>query len=245
MIGLSVVPKYLSFINLSVGWGKMVRYPDFNSLFWKGDARARGNPELSPERKSQWHVAARLYLPQPYLPSLYVYHYQETVRDLIYWHRTVQGIWEPRNETRVNKKGWDVQLDQRIYGEICKLKLGYSYVDAINKSPEPNRYDMRVIFVPEHSFHGSLNLNIHASYLTVIYRQVSDREITPANTGIPLSPYQLVDLSIGHRIVVQSMDIDLGFVFRNVFNQEYELIRGYPMPGREIQLSVILKYHSQ
>ena len=242
LLGVSVVPKYVNFLRLSAGWGEVIRYPDFNSLFWKGDARARGNPDLLPERKNQWNASVLFSLPDSYLPSLNIYYYQENITDLIYWHRSVQGIWEPRNEDRVSKTGWDVQLDQKLLRENITLKLIYSYIDAINKSIEPNLLNKRVIFIPRHSFHSSLNFNLNPFYLTAVYRRVSEREVTAANTGIPLEPYQLFDLSLGYRAKFLNFDMDIGFSFKNLSDEYYELLRGYPMPGREIQLSLTLQY---
>ncbi|UCF63900.1 MAG: TonB-dependent receptor, partial [bacterium] len=183
MLGVSFVPKYMKVLMFSAGWGKTIRYPDFNSLFWKGDARARGNPDLLPERKNQWNWSVLFTFPDSYLPSLNIYYYQENITDLIYWHRSVQGIWEPRNEDKVSKTGWDVQLDQRLMRENFTLKFIYSYIDAFNKSIEPNHFNKRVIFIPQHSFYSALNFILNPFYLTAVYRRVSEREVTAANTG--------------------------------------------------------------
>ena len=232
----------MTFLSLSAGWGKSIRYPDFNSLFWRGDALARGNPELSPERKTQRNFAANLTFPGSYLPSFNIYYYDEKITDLIFWHRTVQGAWEPRNEEKVDKRGWDIQLNQNIFKDRCKMNIAYSHIDAINKSEEPNRYNNRIIFIPQHSLNTSLMLNIHTAQLAAVYRLVSERQITAANTGVPLESYRLFDVSIGYQIFFNSLLLDLGLAMKNIMSESYELIRGYPMPGREIRFSVILKY---
>jgi outer membrane receptor for ferrienterochelin and colicins len=241
-IGLSMVPRYLTFLRLSAGWGKSVRYPDFNSLFWKGDALARGNPELSPERKIQRNFSADLNFPGSYLPSVNVYYFDEKITDLIFWHRTVQGAWEPRNENKVDKRGWDIQLTQKIYRDFSKISIAYSHIDAFNKSKEPNRYNKRIVFIPQHSLNTSFMLHFHFAQLIAVYRLVSERQTTAANTGLPLSSYQLFDFSVGYQIHINSLLLDLGLVMKNILGESYELIRGYPMPGREFHFSLSLKY---
>ncbi len=241
-VGISLIPRYLTFLSLSAGWGKAIRYPDFNSLFWKGDARARGNPELSPERKTQRNFAADLSFPGSYLPSVNFYYYEEGITDLIFWHRTVNGIWEPRNEEKVDKRGWDIQLTQQVFKNYCKINIAYSYIDAINKSEEPNYFNKRIIFIPQHSLNSSIIFNIYTAQLIGVYRLVSERQITAANTGVPLESYRLFDVSIRYQIFFNSLLLDLGLAMKNIMSESYELIRGYPMPGREIRFSVILKY---
>jgi len=94
LLGFSIVPAVLPFLSISSSWAKAIRYPDFNSLFWKGDTRAQGNPDLFPERKTTWNVSAR-FQPHPrYLPTLSVYYYSEQINDLIFWHRGVNGVWD-------------------------------------------------------------------------------------------------------------------------------------------------------
>jgi outer membrane cobalamin receptor len=122
--------------------------------------------------------------------------------------------------------------------------ISYSHIDAINKSEEPNRNNKRIVFIPQHSLNTSLILNYHAAQITTVYRFVSERQVTAANTGVPLDTYRLVDLSAGYQINFNSVLMDFGFTVRNLFSENYELIRGYPMPGREFQFSLNLKYQA-
>jgi outer membrane receptor for ferrienterochelin and colicins len=242
LVGMSIAPEVLPALSISSSWGKAVRYPDFNSLFWKGDARARGNPDLLPERKEFWNLSARFQTTSLFLPALSVFYYSEDIRDLIFWHRGVNGVWEPRNESQAKKRGWDVQVDQNLLPEKLHFQVSYSRVDARNKSEEPNRQNKRIVFTPEHTINASLWYQIGRIHSLVVYRYVSEREIVPANTGNPLPEYQLWDFSISWQQPLHKLLIDLGFAVKNITNSNYELLRGYPMPGREFQFSIQLKY---
>ncbi len=242
--GFSITPYYLSFISISGSWARAIRYPDFNSLFWKGDARSRGNPDLLPERKDQWNISLRTTWSNPLISSLSVYYFSENIEDLIFWHRNVQGIWEPRNEQKVHKQGLDFQLDQILIRQHLQWKLSYSYIDALNKSDEPNRYDKQIVFVPQHSLSSSIQGQLKAIQLLLLYRYVSERHVTAANTGIPLHSYNVWDILASYDWIIGEFKLELGGALKNLSGTNYELIRGYPMPGREFQLSLALKYHS-
>jgi outer membrane cobalamin receptor len=242
LLGLSFIPKNFKAVSISTSWGKAVRYPDFNSLFWKGDAQAKGNPDLLPERKTFWNFGFRYSPSFPLLPKLGLYFYSEKIEDLIFWQRTTRGIWQPQNEANVKQIGWDLQIEQNLFRNYFGLKIAYSFVDAVNLSEEINRQDKRIIFIPEHSINSSLSLDLYHFNSLLIHRYVSEREITPANTGVPLDAYHIWDFLISYQYLTGKFHIDLDFAVKNIIETSYELLRGYPMPGRSYLLTVSLKY---
>jgi len=242
-VGTSLIPQFWSSLTLSAGWFRAVRYPDFNSLFWKGDSRAQGNPELFPETKDGWNVSANIHPEQGLLPSIYLYYYSENIKDLIYWHRTFNGIWEPRNEEKAKKRGVDVEINQPIVQDRLSMQLAYSCIDAINKTEEVNRFDNRIVFIPEHTLNTSLIWQIERFRSQVIYRYVSDRETVFANSqGTQLTEYQIWDFVATAFYPVSKFDLEFALALKNLTYTDYQLIYGYPMPGREIQLTFSLKF---
>jgi outer membrane cobalamin receptor len=244
-IGLSVVPRQLPSISYSLSWAKAVRYPDFNSLFWKGDARAQGNPTLLPERKNYWNMHLHYMSSRVHLPEVSFYYFSENITDLIFWQRTVQGIWEPRNEQAVYKKGWDLQMKGGLIEDHFHLQIGYSYVQALNKSSELNRRNKHIVFMPEHSFNSNVTLSLKNVNVVIHYRYISEREITPSNTGIPLDEYHVWDYMINSHYLIGKFKFGLGFIIKNLTNTSYGLIRGYPMPGREFRINLDLQFNQE
>lgn len=242
LLGATVVPALLPQLSLSAGWGRAVRYPDFNSLFWKGDTRARGNPDLQPERKTLRNFSARLRPSRAYLPGLSFYYYSEKISDLIFWHRGVNGIWEPRNEHRALKRGWDVQVEQSLFPQHFTLQASYSHLEALNQSEQPNLKNKRIVFTPRHSANLSAWVGLRRWQALLVYRFVSEREVVPANTGVPLAAYRLWDASLSWRHSAGKFAAEWNLAVKNIAAANYELLRGYPMPGREFQITVNLEY---
>jgi len=245
-VGISFVPAIWKAINISGGWYKAVRYPDFNSLFWKGDSRARGNPELEPERKTAWNAAIRLRHDQWYFPELNLHYYSEKITDLIFWHRSFNGVWEPRNEDKAEKRGVDLELRQNMIPSHVQIQTAYSWIDAVNKVDEPNRYDKNIIFVPQHTINTSLWIGWGNWQTQVVYRAVSERETIPANSnGTQLNAYEIWDASCGYKHQIGKLTIDLGMAVKNITGSDYQLLYGYPMPGQEIQLNLALNFQTK
>ena len=239
--GMALVPRHLSFLSLSGNWGKAVQYPDFNSLFWKGDARAQGNPDLLPERKSFWNISARMDRINRFTPKIYFRYFSENIQELIFWQWTPPNIWQPRNEANVTKTGFDIQLDQAMIQRHLNVRIAYNFTNAENKDERPNYFNKQIIFIPLHSINTSLTGHFSSVSIIFSYRYVSQRQATKANTGTPLDAYQLLDASISYARNLKLLNIEFGLVTRNLLEENYELIRGYPMPGREIHLSLAVK----
>lgn len=240
---LNLSPKHLSWLNFSAGWAKAIRYPDFNSLFWKGDARARGNPDLLPEQKRSWHSSIRFDSGLRFLPVFSAYYYNDDIQDLIFWHRTVNGTWEPRNEAKVEKQGWDLQLHQKLPGNILELQGNYSFIDAVNRSEEPNYAGKEIVFIPRHTYNISLTGNYRTVRSMLIYRSVSQRQTVAANTADPLSPYEIWDAVITWQQEIGNFAFSTSAALKNFTDVQYQILRGYPMPGSDYQLSISTTYH--
>ncbi len=245
LLGLSLVPRFSPAIKISLNWARAVRYPDFNSLFWKGDVRARGNPDLLPERKTTRNIGVRFVPAGTYLPELSAFYFRENVYDLIFWHRNFEGVWEPRNEERFVKSGWDLEWRQNLLERHVRFQAGYSFIRTQNKKRDAILYDKKLVFVPEHTVNIALWAGWKGWQSQLIYRYVSDRETTPNNTeGARLEAYQVWDVSVGYQKSFGKILLNVAAAVKNIAGENYQLILGYPMPGRAYQLTVSLKYQT-
>jgi len=240
-LGLNTQIAGIKSLSIGMNWGKAVRYPDFNSLFWKGDTRAHGNPNLKPERKVSWNYNLIFHHTGLYFPRISIFYFTEKINDLIFWHRNFSGEWEPRNEELVQKNGLDLQVEQNLIKEFLKFQTSYSWVNAINKKDDPVLYNKNIVFIPEHTFSALLVTDYRNWQAQINFRYVSQRETVSANSkGTQISPYQIWDAMIGYQIPLRNLDLEIGFIAKNIFDEEYQLIFGYPMPGVEYQLTMAI-----
>lgn len=241
-LGVNTHIAGIKFLSFGANWGKAVRYPDFNSLFWKGDTRAHGNPDLKPERKNSWNFSVNFYRSGMYIPRISMFYFTEKIYDLIFWHRNFNGEWEPRNEALVQKNGLDLQIEQNLFKEYLKLQTSYCRVNAVNKKEDPVLYNKKIIFIPEHTFNSILSGNYNNWQLQINFRYVSQRETVTSNSrGTQILPYQIWDVMLGYVIPIKKVNLDLGLIIKNILNEDYQLIFGYPMPGTEYQLTLAIE----
>jgi len=243
LAGIFLQPRGLTTVSLSSIYSRSIRYPDFNSLFWKGDARSQGNPELLPEQNKSWNVQLGYRPGSGILPQVQLRYYRESISDLIFWHRGVNGIWEPRNLLYARKNGMDAELSKSFLGQALGLQTAYNYNNATNLSNEPTTDGKKIIFIPQHTFNSTLDFRYKHWFLQLLYRYVSERETVAFNSkGSQLAAYQVLDLSLQRSIEIRKYRIHSDLTIKNVLSEDYQLLFGYPMPGIEVLFSLELKW---
>ncbi len=238
---LIMMPAAIPAATFSLGWQKAIRYPDFNSLFWKGDARARGNPDLNPERKVSWDAGIRLQHGETLVSLSY---YRAAISDLIYWHRGVNGVWEPRNLRDAFKEGVDILMKGAFFQKRVILQMAYSRVRALNLTPEPNVYRKQLIFIPPQTLQVNIHLRLRPFSGSFLYRYVDRRETVLANSrGTQLAPYRILDVQLGVQPSFLRLQWEVAVIGKNILGQDYQLIFGYPMPRRALYLQINVQWN--
>lgn len=241
-VGFSFTPKLIESISFSGSWTKSVRYPDFNSLFWKGGVQSQGNPELQPEKKKGWNAGLTLDFKKQYSPYIYIFYFSEILKDLIFWDQIRNNHWQPRNLSNAEKEGWDIQIKQKIYVDYISLRTTYSRVNAKNKTTEPTIFNKKLVFIPEHTASATLLANYNNFNLLVSFRYVSKRHTVKANTANPLDEYRVWDLTINYAEQIGKITAKIELNADNITEEKYQLLRGYPMPAKVLGASVHVEY---
>ncbi len=237
----SVSPDFFPSVTFYAGLTRAVRYPDFNSLFWSGDARAMGNPDLQPEKKKSTGWGINFRSGKWFLPRVQLHHFSEEIEGLIYWQRSL-GVWKPQNLLKAEQNGWDLFVEQPLNRRGLVLTTAYHRMEAINRSGERNTDGKKIVFVPSYTLDLSLSASYRFLHGTASYRAVGPRETVAANSrDTRLDPYDLFSISLGARKKFGNYEAEISFRIKNLADENYQLIYGYPMPGREFLTAVSIK----
>jgi outer membrane cobalamin receptor len=115
--------------------------------------------------------------------------------------------------------------------------MNYTFLDARNLSDEPNTYDKILVYRPKHSLNISVSSNWSVFTLKYDFQYIGQRYTNPANT-LYLEAYQTSDLVLSARLHYQDWQPQLSFQIRNIFDEQYEIIRYQPIPGREFRFTI-------
>ena len=236
------------------------RLPTFNDLYYA----LIGNTKLRPESAMQ--VGVNLYfqlLRGPWTASLRLSPYFNRIRDKIVAIPTSsQFRWSMLNVGIVEVLGGDVKAagGYRAGDWKCDLTLRYSYQRALDRTtPGSLTYGNQIPYIPLHS--GSVDASVAWKGWSLAWSSVFTGTRWSLTANIPeyeIKPWTITDLRLGKEILLPRWgsgrtgseprdkiippSLALGVSFNNLFNQSYQIVQGYPMPGFNMMFSVTFKW---
>jgi outer membrane cobalamin receptor len=225
-----------SFYNLKVNLSRNFRMPTFNDLYWESG----GNPDLKPESSYQAEVGNVFKYKKFTLSETF---YFIKIDDLIRWVPGKGDNWSPENTDRVNTYGAETILGwSNTYGKN-NFAVNGTYAYTVSKNVDT---DKQLFFVPYHKATASFaysrskfSANCQFLYNGFVYTR-SDNDPNEIIEGYPVSNIGL-DYDFGSKVSGLNSS-KLGFQVLNVFNQKYQSLEDRPMPGRNFNMYIILKF---
>lgn len=233
-------------LNLRGFYKRIFRMPTLNDLYYT----FIGNIDLKPEYTSQYNVGAT-YTRQfahtwlRYLEVQADVYYNEVENKIIAtptsnffrWTMINLGKVEIRGIDAAIQTGWQWGKDFRLTGRV-----NYTYQKAQDfTDPYDEFYGGQIPYIPWHSGSAALNANWRSWEASYSFIYTGERYSSQANI---LANYQLPwytsDLSVAKTQHIGPGDLKLTLEVNNLFNQQYEVVICYPMPG--INFKVIAQY---
>ncbi len=207
------------------------RVPVFNELYYVG----YGNPDLKPE--DAWLTDAGLdfnrNLTDAWSVKAKVDGYCNLLKDKIISAPTAGNpdIWLPYNIGKVRSAGMDA-LAGAVFGEggwKCSLDIRYSFQSAVDMTPGSPSYGLQIPYTSRHS--AMLDAGISWKGLELNPRWVVKSGRTDSSGAV--SDWNTFDMTLSKAFRFNgSCSLSVNFSMRNLFDCRYELVSGYPMPGR-------------
>ena len=223
------------------------RAPSFNELYWT----RVGSRELRSEKAFQSNLGFNWSYSNRSNSAINLYAsadaYCNLVRDKIVASPSL-FIWSMHNIGRALMAGCDLNFGGSwspfaSRPEIClSLHCNYSWQHATDISDrDAANYGDQIRYIPRNS--GSGHLSIETPWLRASYKliAVGQRWFQDQNTPRSrLEPYWDHGISVGHAFHIRGLLLDLSFDALNLGGRNYEIIRSYPMPGRQFRGTIRL-----
>ena len=217
------------------------RVPTFNDLYYL----LIGNTNLRPESTRQWNAGLtwnRSFSPLLEYVGLSADVYYGSVKDKIVAVPTM-FIWKMSNIGKVETIGTDINLQANLHwadGWETNLQLSYNFMQAEDITDRTSKvWRNQIAYTPRHS--GAANCTLALPWFNLSYSlfYASERYTSSYNDDdTRIAPYTDHGLSLSrqfawgrHRLRVQMDALNLG-------NKNYEIVRFYPMPGRNYKLTL-------
>jgi outer membrane cobalamin receptor len=219
------------------------KIPTMNDLFWIPG----GNPELKNEYamiyELTYEMTQKITDPLDLKYDLSAFRY--SIKDMIQWHPGEYAYWTADNIQSVNSTGIESSLSLNYVQNKLNtgLKAGYSFTRAISGGPKLQNdatIGKQLIYIPENQINGSFRLRYGCYYATWIADFTGKRYITADNTRY-LPGYFVNNLITGIGFPLKGSSIDISFTIDNLFNEEYQSMVYYPLPGRSYSIKIFIQ----
>jgi iron complex outermembrane receptor protein len=223
------------------------RVPSFNELFWK----PYGNKDLKPE--NSWNGEAGIVISPDSLGEQKTWGITATafsswVSDWITW--VPEGNdWKPLNYAEVWSRG--AELNSYYNPVIGKLRLGIQegYTLAVSTNRRPDQpgediYNKQLIYTPLHRLFVNLHAGIKGFSSGVRFSYTGRRYTTSDNLHF-LPGFWLMNLAAGKDLKLGKHIIGVQLSVNNLWDQKYQAIEYYPMPGISYYISVNYQFNSK
>ncbi len=230
-------------LNLRSFYKRIFRMPTLNDLYYT----FIGNKELKPEFTNQYDVGItygknfkRAILRRIELQT--DFYYNQVEDKIIAMPTSNQFRWTMLNLGYVEIRGVDVALqgDWKVRQINFSSRLNYTYQKAQDfTNPESRYYGGQIPYVPWHS--GTAILNGNYKGWDVNYSFIYTGERYEAVANIPenyAQPWYTHDLALSKSIPLQAVTLRITGEVNNIFNQPYEVVQCYPMPGTNFKIKL-------
>lgn len=219
------------------------RVPTFNDLYY---ARI-GNTALVPEKARQCNIGSIVsHSFGSVVTSMTADVYFGSVRDKIIAVPTM-FIWKMRNVGRVNMSGVDVTVSAATElgrNVTARLNANYSYKNAVDVTDQSAKnYRHQIQYTARHG--GNVLLSLESSLLSGSYTltAVGKRYFLPQNIKAnEIPPFCDHSICLYRDFKMNNTSFKLSVEALNLLDINYDVIRYYPMPGRNYRLTLKFIY---
>lgn len=118
--------------------------------------------------------------------------------------------------------------------------LTYTYQESLDTTVSGNSFGQQIPYVPKHS--GGFSMMLDYKEITLNYSFIYTGERYSQKANIPsnyLQPWYTHDMSINYALPFLGRNpLKLGLEVNNILNQQYAVVKNFPMPGRSFRLNL-------
>lgn len=231
--------NFYKFWYFKANLGNTYRFPSLNDLYWQ----IGGNPLLKPENGFQYEVS--LGFQKPVFQAQMTY-YSGKYDNLIIW-LPEGSIWKAQNLNQTHNQG--IEFWSKVHFSIKKHQFitegsGFYGESILTKErfPGDDAYRKQLIYQPLYRWSVHISWNYQNFFLQ--YQQIGNSFVYYTTDNSEWLP----DFYLGNLIGTYSFrlfhhhEIHWSLQIKNVWNEEYQIIKNRPMPGRHFLMGIQWKW---
>ncbi|MEA3499648.1 MAG: carboxypeptidase-like regulatory domain-containing protein [Candidatus Marinimicrobia bacterium] len=222
--------------NYSIGTG--FKLPDYNSKFSVDGVWSLGNPDLKPETRENinWQVG---FINKSSIIDIRYKNFQYEINDAIIWNQDSTNEYFQTNLPKAINSGYEISVNLKPIKYIS-INGSYSEYDFVNNTTG-EFYKNRLPYKPSYQLFSQLQISFFKQ--NFIFEYISNGEsYEDIENKIIMESYDLYNFSTKRKLHFQTFQINVSFTIKNLFDEDYEIIHYFPMPGRTYEMKLGVKF---
>ena len=152
--------------------------------------------------------------------------------------------WSARNVGRVHSRGLELTVRGSWFDGRLRTSVAGTVQQAVDESPESFSRGEDIVYTPGELLNVSASWTQGAIAAGCVYALVGERLSLPGAAAEDIMPaYGLADLFVEVGIDLGGSRLTTRLQAKNVFGEEYAVLRNYPMPGRSVSVRLAWNVH--
>jgi len=207
------------------------RFPNFNEMYY----RFYGTENLLPEKSNNFNLGFFFDLFNLFDVNVDGFHID--TRDMIISVPTSPMTWQAMNLAKTVSNGLEFSLS--LLNEIKfihSFNFNYTLQKTLDKSANSITFNKQLSYIPQEIFNYFLTVRLGKFILGTRGEYSSYRYLQDDNSPNAILPQYFVnDIFVERRFTVSNYSLKIRFECKNIFDERYEIISNYIMPGRQFR----------
>ena len=243
ILGYQPLDKGNHDLSLRAFYKRIFRMPTFNDLYYT----FIGNKDLKPEYTTQYNVGGtyKKVWEKGLLRSVELRadgYYNEVEDKIVAMPTSNQFRWTMMNFGLCHIWGLDASLrtDWRLGNLDVNTNCSYTFNRAMDHTDKDSPfYGGQLPYIPWHAFSAIVGLSWRDWAFNYSFIYTGERYEASANIPENYSkPWYTSDLSLTKLVRIKKCTLRITGEVNNVFNQQYEVVQCYPMPGTNFKVKI-------
>lgn len=171
------------------------------------------------------------------------------ITDKIVTHPTKDlFVWAVENYGKVHTYGGSLSADFSIKSNDMSIVLdgNYTLQYAQDKTdPSSEQFNNQIPYTPHNLINAGLSLGWKGAFLNINYHYNGFRYAWKENVwNNVLQDFYTLDAAIGYRLKIKEKhQLAIKITGKNITDQQYEVIRSFPMPGAHLKIGLSYEIH--
>ena len=217
---------------IRASYGKNFRMPTFNDLYdvWLG------NPSLQPEHSECYDIGFETMLDRSGVHSVEMTYFDISTRDRI----LPNAFYFPENIPRTQSTGVEARYDLKFTNNAVNAFADMTFNAASRQSTDSTN-GKQLLYIPKAVCSIGISARFLGFSLSVSEMYTSKRFIVDDESAW-LPEYWLTNMNLSTALHVNPLRLDVRIELSNLFDRDYQVLPGYPMPGRTLKFVLGVDY---